>query len=117
MQVYSVDVDSPAQPLAAGSVASTRIASSGRVHVTLRLEMVQGARAETLGKVVVPSNRTASLDPRTRHGSLVVALTPAMLERFEPGPARIRATGLGLSQWLRVPPPVVREIPVVVASR
>jgi hypothetical protein len=116
VQVYSVDVDVPAQPLTTGSVVSTRVASSGRVHVTLRLELVQGARAETLAAKLIPSNRTASLDPRTRHGSISVVLTPETLARLEPGSATIRATGLGRSQWLRTPPPVVREVPVVVSA-
>src|ERR1051325_2992310 len=60
VQVYSVGVDVPKHPLGAGSVVSTNVASSGRVHVTLRLEMIQGVRVETLGTIVVRSNHTAS---------------------------------------------------------
>ena len=43
--------------------------------------------------------------------------TAALLERFRPGPATLRATGLGSSQWLRVPPPEVRERYVEIAVR
>jgi hypothetical protein len=116
VQVYGVDLEVPREPLSSGSVVSTRVASSGRVHVTLLLEIVQGTRAETLGVKVVPKSRTASLGPRTQRGAISVALTPAHLARLEAGSAIVRAIGLGGMQWLRTPPPVVREDVVVVAA-
>ena len=44
-------------------------------------------------------------------------LTPTMLDGFEPGTAMLRATAVGRSQWLRIPPPTVREQPVRIAAR
>ena len=41
--------------------------------------------------------------------SLSVTLTPAMLSEFDPGPATLRASAVGRPQWLRVPPPSIRE--------
>jgi hypothetical protein len=40
-----------------------------------------------------------------------------MLARFEPGTATLRATAVGRPQWLRVPPPTVREQPVIIQSQ
>jgi hypothetical protein len=48
-------------------------------------------------------------DPRPKYGSVVVTLTPAMLSDFEPGTATLRASAVGRPQWLRVPPPTIRE--------
>jgi hypothetical protein len=43
----------------------------------------------------------------------VATLTPALLASFAPGPAELRAVAVGRSQWLRVPPPTVAAVTVV----
>jgi hypothetical protein len=112
-QVYRVDiVASPV--LHAGSHVEATIASSGRVPTTLVLQLIQGPRSDTLGVIGVRDNETASLDPRTRHGALSVVLPTSLLSQFAPGPAVLRATGLGRMQWLRVPPPKVTTRSVMI---
>jgi hypothetical protein len=81
----------------------------------VRLELVQGARAETLGTLTTRGNRDGALDPRPRHATLTVTLTPATVRRFAAGPAVLRAVATGASQWLRTPPPTVREARVTLA--
>jgi hypothetical protein len=44
------------------------------------------------------------------------SFTTEFLAQFQPGPAILRAIGTGGPQWTRTPPPVVTEIPVVVAA-
>ena len=98
--------------LRAGSVVRAAVVSSARATVDVTVELLQGARAETLGVRRVPANDDPALDPRSRRDSLRVVLTAELLGRFRPGPAVVRATGRGRSQWLRVPPPEVREVRV-----
>jgi hypothetical protein len=95
-----------------GSTAHVDVVSSGRGPVDVRLEMIQGARVETLGVHRVPSSGNPAYDPRFQRASMAVGLTPALLARFEPGTALLRATATGRPQWLRTPPPEVREVPV-----
>jgi hypothetical protein len=75
------------------------------------LELVQGAVAETLGC----PNENASYDPRPKRASASVVLTPASLAPFKPGLALVRATANGGMQWLRTPPPTIREQRVEIA--
>jgi hypothetical protein len=60
----------------------------------------------------VRGNDWASFDPRPRRASQRVLLTPEQLARFPDGPATVRATATGRPQWLRLPPPTVREAAV-----
>ena len=78
----------------------------------VRLELIQGLHSEVLGSVRVWKSGDGFYDPRPRKGSLAVALTSEQLGRFRSGPALVRATARGRSQWLRVPPPEVREFVV-----
>lgn len=110
VQVRSLELRAPAPVLRAGSELRARVVTSGRTFVDLRLEMVQGARAETLAVRQVPKNRDAATDPRSRRDSLAVVLAPDVLERFRAGPVRVRAVARGRPQWLREPPPTVREL-------
>ena len=86
------------------------------VPVTLQIELVQGTQAETLAMKIVANSKDPFFDPRTVKGTLSVALTPEVLARFAPGPALIRATARGRSQWMREPPPLIREVPVLLES-
>lgn len=112
VQVQHLELQSQARMIGEGSTVRVGVISSGRTTVDVRLEMIQGARVETLAVRDVPTGATPAYDPRFRHASLAVTLTPKLLERFEPGPALLRATAIGRSQWLRTPPPEVRELPV-----
>jgi len=43
---------------------------------------------------------------------MTVVVTDAMARQWQPGAAMLRATAKGRSQFIRVPPPEVREVPV-----
>jgi hypothetical protein len=117
VQVRRLELDAPAGALRTGSRVEARVLTSARTSVTVTLALVQGAAAETLGVRVVPANRDPASDPRPRRAALAVTLGDAALARFRPGPATLRAVAVGRSQWLRVPPPTVRETSVEIAPR
>ncbi len=110
VQVRSLELQSATPTLSGGSRLQARVVTSGRTFVDLRLELVQGAHSETLAVRQVPKNRDAATDPRSRRDSLAVVLTPELLERFQAGPVVVRAVARGRPQWLREPPPTVREL-------
>jgi hypothetical protein len=112
VQVYSLDLRASGPTLRPGSTVTFDVASSGRVWVHVDVELRQGQRAETLAVHWIPTHTTPSYDPRTIRGHVELTLTPEQLARLEPGPAVVRATAHGRSQWLRTPPPVVRELGV-----
>lgn len=108
-QVRSLDLYVSEPTLHNGSDIRAAVVSSGRTYVDLKLELIQGAHTETLGTQRVLSNEYGFLDPRTQKATLTITLTPDTLARFQSGPAQLRATAYGHSQWTRTPPPVVRE--------
>lgn len=113
-QVYSLSLDAP-PTLVAGTPLRADVVTSGRTTVDVTLELVQGARVATVGSLWLRGNRDGAMDPRPRRGSLKLSIPSRVLAGFVPGPARLRATAIGRSQWLRVPPPTVREVPVTLA--
>ena len=114
VQVYSVDLTVADSVIRAGSPVTYSAVGSGRVTVTLHLELLQDSLKQPLGQQMINTNTTPSYDPRPIRGGATVSVTPEMLARFAPGAATIRATAIGRAQWLRTPPPTVREIPVVI---
>ena len=112
VQVRSVALRVPDRELGPGDVIDVDAVSWARATVTVRLILLQGARAETLVVHRIPSNHVASLDPRTRTAHLMVAIDEARLARFEPGNAVLRAHAIGAPQWLRIPPPKVQDVAV-----
>lgn len=114
VQVYSVDVSVADSVIRAGSPVVYNAVGSGRVTVTLRLELLQDSLKQPIGQHIINTYTTPSYDPRPIRGGATVSLTPSMLARFSAGPATIRATATGRAQWLRTPPPTVREIPVII---
>ena len=108
-------IDRRAEPIAGimnGSVFEADLVSYARTHIDVRLELVQGQRAETLAFGTLPGNEWAFWDPRLRQRSFKVTLTDDVLSHFQPGRATLRATATGRHQWMRLPPPVVREMTV-----
>jgi hypothetical protein len=115
-QVYDLELHAP-HAVAAGTRLRADAVSSGRTYTTVVIELAQGDRVDTLATLIDPGNGDGALDPRPRRLSLRTTITEATLAHFAPGPARLRATALGRSQWLRVPPPTVREADVLIAVR
>ena len=95
-----------------GSVFEADLVSYARTHIDVRLELVQGTNSETLAFGPLPGNQWGFWDPRTRRRSFKAVLTDEVLNHFQPGSARLRATATGRHQWMRLPPPVVREMAV-----
>ena len=114
-QVRRLALRVDARQLREGVPARVDVVSSGRVPVYLSLVVVQGARSETLGTKVVRPHRDGFWNPRSVTDSLAVVASRDLLARLTPGPAVLRATARGTSQWLREPPPEVREVAVVIA--
>ena len=100
-----------------GSVFEADLVSYARTHIDVRLELVQGTNSETLTAGTLPGNDWGFWDPRTRKRSFKVVLTDEVLTHFQPGRAKLRATATGRHQWMRLPPPVVREITVELPAK
>jgi len=115
-QVRSLELNAP-RLLTDGAVVETSVVSSGRTMVDVEVELIQGAHTERILRLHLPGNDLAFFDPRKQHGSDSVKLTPELLAKFEPGTARLRAIATGRHQWMRLPPPTVRELEVVIQKR
>ena len=111
-QVRSLDLRTSEPILRSGSTIRTTVVSYGRTFVAVRLELIQGTHSEVLAVQHVPKNEWALFDPRTQRATQTVVLTPELLARFQAGPAQLRATARGRPQWMRVPPPILRELAV-----
>ena len=117
IQVQRLELRVNDQLLRSGSVIETDILSSGRTHIAVRVELIQGPKAKTLDWLEIRGNELGFFDPRSRQASQHIALTRDMLEGFQAGNATLRATGTGRPQWGRTPPPVVREVNVEIDPR
>jgi hypothetical protein len=108
-QIYRLELRVADPVLRPGTSVGFAVVSSGRVEADASLELIQGPVAETLAVRLLPRNGNASYDPRPQRASASVVLTATHLAAFKPGAALVRATANGGMQWLRTPPPTVRE--------
>ncbi len=113
-QVRNVDLTIDDLTLRPGSVIGGNVTTSGRTFANVKVELVQGTHVLDLIERLVPANEFGFLDPRTQSISFTIDLSREMLSAFADGPTVIRATVHGRPQWTRVPPPVVKEIPVMI---
>jgi hypothetical protein len=113
-QIHRLDLVVGDSVLRAGTSVGFDVASWGRAEAGAVLELIQGPVVETLAVRSLPRNRNASYDPRLQRASALVVLTPAHLAQFRPGEVVVRATATGGMQWLRTPPPTIRERRVVI---
>jgi hypothetical protein len=95
-------------------MVTTSVVTSGRTHVNVDVDLIQGAQSQRLVALLVRGNELGFFDPRTQHGSETFTITSGVLSRFKPGSARLRAVATGRHQWFRLPPPTVREFEVVI---
>ena len=116
VQIKELTLSTTSSTLASGVVVRSELVSWARTESDARIELVQGGRVATLGEVYVSRNHEPVFDPRPRSGSVVVTLTPEMLAGFDAGAATLRASAVGRPQWLRVPPPTIRERSVTIAK-
>jgi hypothetical protein len=117
VQVHSLDLSVPRREIRAGDTIKVRTVSWARTYVYVDLVLQQGARAETLAVHEIPRNHNPSIDPRWRRDSIDLVLTESALSGFNPGPARIHVSAEGGPQWLRTPPPLIREAEVQLVRR
>lgn len=117
VQVYDVSIQRPSAVLRPGSPIAVHVSTSGRIHVDVRIELVQGSQVESLKVVVVPSNEAFFYDPRPKHVVIGANIPADVLSRFSPGAAAIRAVAEGHAQILRTPPPTMSSSEVVLTSR
>jgi hypothetical protein len=116
VQVHSLDLIVDRAEIRAGDTVRVRAISWARTRVHVDLQLVQGARSTTLAAHVIPDNHNPSIDPRWKRDSIVVVLTQPLLASYDRGPATLRASAVGGPQWLRTPPPLIRETPVILES-
>jgi hypothetical protein len=116
VQVYDVEIQTDSPLIRPGSQILARVSTSGRTYVDARVELVQSGRSDTLGTMRIQSNKASFYDPRPQRVAFTVTIPRDALSRFSPGRAVIRAVAEGHSQFLRVPPPKVREVAIVLAS-
>jgi hypothetical protein len=113
VQVKSLQIRPVDAVLQPGSTVAVDAVSWARTYVDVRLELVQDAHRETIGTQQIGTHGVPSLDPRWQRATLSVTLTRTVLERYHEGSAMVVATAIGRSQWMRIPPPTVREARVM----
>lgn len=111
-QVRSLELRLSGPALREGSVIGFVVSGSGRTTIDVRVELIQGEHSETLAERRLRGNEWAAFDPRPTEAAYTVTLTPGQLARFRSGAAKVRATATGRPQWMRLPPPTVRETEV-----
>jgi len=116
VQVHSLDLIVARREIRSGDTVRVRAVSWARTRVHVDLQLIQGARSTTLGAHVIPANHNPSIDSRWKRDSIVVVLTPPLLAGYDRGAATLRASAIGGPQWLRTPPPLIRETPVSLVS-
>ena len=109
VQVRSLELDVPSRELRTGDTIRVRTVSWARTWVDVDLLLTQSTRTDTLAFHRIPKNHNASIDPRWRRDSIAVVLSQPTLAGYDRGPATVRAVAIGGPQWLRTPPPLVRE--------
>ena len=109
VQIHSLQLIVPRKDLRVGDTIRVNTVSWARTWVDVDLVLIQGTRSDTLAWHEIPKNHNASIDPRWRRDSMSVVLTQSLLAGFAQGAATIRARAIGGPQWLRTPPPLVRE--------
>jgi hypothetical protein len=114
VQVFDAELHVPSSVVRDGSTIGYDVTSSGRVTVGITLELLQGSQRVLVANDDVRTSRDAALDPRPKHRAGSVTVASRVLDSLQPGPARVRLTVLGRSQWLRTPPPTIREVAVTI---
>jgi len=100
-----------------GVTISADVITTGEVDNPMALELVQGARRETLWERRAHIAHVRSYDPRLYRYTPSVVITPEMLAGFVAGAATLRLTGFGMQKLLRTPPPRIRELHVTIRAR
>lgn len=116
VQVRSLEVEA-GPTLSVGSNIKTSVVGSGRTQVDVTVELIQGNQKRNLSWIHLPGNELAFFDPRTQSAAKTEIITNEHLVGFQTGQATIRATAVGRHQWMRLPPPTVREVSVEIRTQ
>jgi hypothetical protein len=111
-QVVRIEAHASSTVLRPGSTVGYDVVTGGEVRNLIRLELVQGAHTEILFEERSQLRRVATFDVRLYRYTPKVSITPELLSRFQPGPARLRVTGFGSQKLLRTPGPRAAELSV-----
>ena len=119
IQVRRLELRASSAELRGGTSITVDASSWATTWMTVRLELVQGTRSETLLVHRLPPNKEATLDPRPRTERLEIVVRDDQLARYRAGSALLRASATGRMQILHMPAVVVRELDVTIrpASR
>ena len=98
----------------AGSAPRIDVVTSGRAPVTVVLTLSQGTRTDTIAVQTVGAHRGDFWAPQSVSRSFYPRFTATQMSRFATGSAVLRVEARGRPQWMRDPPPVVREVPVMI---
>jgi hypothetical protein len=124
VQVKSLDVRLAGPVVRPGSKIQIDVVTSGRVTNEVLLELIQDntisnplegvelTHHSALARYWVAENQNFFYDPRSRHATFSFVVDSAALAHFDSGPALLRVTARGRSQFLRIPPPLVRNLSV-----
>ena len=116
-QVRSLDLSAPPGAVRTGWTPRISVVTSGRATITVYVTLVQGGRTDTISVHRVGAHRNGFWNPRFISRSFSPSVGAGQAARLSGGRATLRAEARGVAQWLRDPPPVVREIPIVVAPK
>jgi hypothetical protein len=113
-QVRRLDLSVPNFALRPGSAVNYSVVSYARTTLDVRVELIQGTHAEVIGTLLLRGNDWGFFDPRNKSAAKTTFVPADILGRFDDGAALVRATATGLEQWTRLPPPVIREVPITI---
>jgi hypothetical protein len=97
-----------------GSRTRIEVVTSGRAPVTVVLTLEQGTHTDTIAVQRISAHHDGFWDPRFITRTFTPRLTPTQIARFTLGAALLRVEARGVPQWLREPPPVVRQVEVTI---
>jgi hypothetical protein len=116
-QVQRIEAIATSNVLVPGTTVGYDVLTGGEVPNLIRLELIQGARHETLLQERARVNFMNTFNPRLIRSKQSVTISPDLLSRFSAGPATLRVTAFGLQKLLRTPAPRIRELAVTLAPR
>ncbi|HXI22499.1 MAG TPA: hypothetical protein VNG71_01390 [Pyrinomonadaceae bacterium] len=113
-QVRRLDLSVPTSALRPGAAVNYSVVSYARTTLDVRVELIQGTHSELIGTLFLRGNEWGFFDPRNKSAAKTTLVPTDILSRFDEGDAIVRATAIGREQWTRLPPPVIREVPITI---
>lgn len=115
-QVRDLHVQAPSGAVRAGWRPLISVVTSGRKEVTVLVLLRQGVRTDTIAMHRIGGHKDGFWNPLFISQTFAPRVSRIQAGRFTEGPATLRVEAHGYPQWLRTPPPVIREILVRIAQ-